>query len=54
MELACSLEEMQANETFMEFTGNAGRRNWHVVYRKFRQMKLACSLQEMQADEIGM
>jgi len=25
MKLACSLEEMQANETFMEFTGNAGR-----------------------------
>jgi len=33
---------MQADETGMEFTGNAGR--W----------KLACSLPEMQADETGM
>jgi len=41
---------MQADETGMEFTGNAGRWNWHVVYLKCRQMKLACILQEMQVD----
>jgi len=45
---------MQVDETGMEFTGHSGRCNWHVVYRKCRQMKLACSLQEIQADETGM